>query len=278
MEKITQRKKHIIKHFDLIAPKRDIWIKRNSFFHKNDIDHMKFIIPPGSSILDLGCGNGSLLNSLNPSYGVGVDISKEMTDLATSNYPNLNFFNGDVEKIADLKAIKAKFDYIILSDTLGYLEDCESLFQSLHSYCKPQTRIIVAYYSWRWEPILKLGEFLRLKMPSVEMNWLSTNDTINLLHLADFETIAVEWKQLIPKSFFGIGSIINSTLGILPFIRRLCLRNYLIARPLRENSLKNPSATVLIPCKNEEGNIENAIKRLPKFCNDLEIIFVEGGS
>jgi glycosyltransferase involved in cell wall biosynthesis len=42
--------------------------------------------------------------------------------------------------------------------------------------------------------------------------------------------------------------------------------------------LKLPSTTVVIPCRNEKGNIENAVIRLPQFCEDLEIIYVEGNS
>ena len=40
----------------------------------------------------------------------------------------------------------------------------------------------------------------------------------------------------------------------------------------------SPSTTVLIPCRNEKGNIESAVKRLPDFCEDLEILYVEGNS
>ena len=64
----------------------------------------------------------------------------------------------------------------------------------------------------------------------------------------------------------------------MPFVSRLALRNYIVARPLIPDELKNLSSTVLIPCRNEKGNVENAIKRIPEFCDDIEIIFVEGGS
>jgi len=115
-------------------------------------------------------------------------------------------------------------------------------------------------------------------MPLVEMNWLSTEDTIGFLQLADFEPVKREWRQLVPRSIFGLGSLINRFIGTLPLIRRLSLRNYLVARPMRGVGLDEPSTTVLIPCRNEKGNIENAVKRLPDFCEDLEIMYVEGNS
>jgi glycosyltransferase involved in cell wall biosynthesis len=77
---------------------------------------------------------------------------------------------------------------------------------------------------------------------------------------------------------FGLGTLLNRFVGTLPLIRRLSLRNYLVARPLRNAALNDPSVTVLVPCRNEQGNIENAVKRLPRFCRDIEILYVEGHS
>jgi glycosyltransferase involved in cell wall biosynthesis len=115
-------------------------------------------------------------------------------------------------------------------------------------------------------------------MPTVEMNWLSTEDTINFLQLSDFEPVRREWRQILPRRLFGIGPLFNRFIGTLPMIRRLSLRNYLVARPLRQAGLVDPSVTVLIPCRNERGNIENVLTRLPRFCRDMEILFVEGHS
>ena len=274
----NKRKQAIKKQADKTAESRDNWIDRNSFFYKNDHSYMQFLVGEGKRVLELGCGTGQLLNALNPSHGVGVDLSANMVDIAQKNYPNLEFIQGDIENPELIKSLEGAFDYIILSDTLGFLDDCEETFSGLHSLCNSDTRLIISYYSWRWRPILTLGEKIGLKMPSVEMNWLSTEDTTGLLQLADFDTVKREWRQLLPRKLFGFGTIINRFIGTLPFIRRLSLRNYIVARPMKEVGVNNPSTTVLIPCRNEKGNIENAVKRLPNFCDDLEIIYVEGNS
>jgi SAM-dependent methyltransferase len=276
--RLTKRKKRIQKLFDGLAKSRNNWIKKNSYFYKDDYSYMRFLVGEGKRVLDLGCGSGELLNDLKPSYGLGVDLSKNMVLTAQQNFPNLEFIKGDLEDKNLISSLNGEFDYIILSDTIGYLDDCEEAFAGLHQLCTPDTRLIISYYSWRWQPIIALGEKIGLKMPSVEMNWLSTQDTIGFLNLADFDTVKRDWRQLVPRSFFGIGSFINRFIGTLPFIRRLSLRNYLVARSMQGVGLNNPSATVLIPCKNEKGNIENAIKRLPNFCEDLEIMYVEGNS
>jgi len=272
------RKKQIIRQADKLAESRDHWIEKNSFFYKNDRSYMQFLVGDGKRILELGCGTGQLLNTLNPSYGMGVDLSANMVSIAQQNYPNLEFIQGDLEDENLISSLQGPFDFIILSDTIGYLDDCENAFAGLHSLCTPDTQLIISYYSWRWQPILTLGEKIGLKMPSVEMNWLSTEDTMGFLQLADFEPVKREWRQLVPRSLFGLGLLINRFIGTLPIIRRLSLRNYLVARSVRDVKLKQASTTVLIPCRNERGNIENAVKRLPDFCEDLEILFVEGNS
>ena len=275
---VHNRKKIIEETSDLLASSRDQWIKKNSYFYNNDHSYMKFLVGDNMRVLELGCGTGQLLNSLNPSYGMGIDLSSNMISIAQKNYPNLSFIQGDVEDNELISSLQGSFDFIILSDTIGYLDDCEVAFERLHSLCTPDTRLIVSYYSWRWQPILALGEKIGLRMPSSEMNWLSTEDTMGFLHLADFEPVKREWRQLVPRSLFGLGTLINRLIGTLPLIRRLSLRNYLVARPVRDVKLRKTSTTVLIPCRNEKGNIENAVKRLPDFCEDLEILYVEGNS
>ena len=275
---LSKRKHAIKKQADELAKNRDKWIARNSYFYNDDHNYMNFLVNDSQRVLELGCGTGQLLNALKPSYGVGVDLSANMVNIAQKNYPNLEFIQGDLEDKNLISSLQGPFDFIILSDTIGYLDDCENAFAGLHSICTSDTRIIISYYSWRWQPLLTLGENIGLKMPSVEMNLLSTEDTMGFLHLADFEVVKREWRQLMPRSLFGLGSIVNRFIGTLPLIRRLSLRNYIVARPVRKLRLKQPSTTVLIPCRNEKGNIENAVKRLPNFCEDIEILYVEGNS
>ncbi len=276
--KLTQRKYAIQESADKYASTRHHWIKRNQYFYNDDYAYMHFLTNKNKRVLDLGCGTGELLSQLDPVYGVGVDLSKNMIKEAQERYPELEFVHGDLEDPELISSLNGPFDYIILSDTLGYLDDCELAFTKLHALCTPQTRLIISYYSWGWEPILKLGEWLGGVMPSPGMNWLTTDDTIGFLHLADFELVKREWRQLIPKNIYGLGGLVNRFIGTLPIIRRLSLRNYIVARPLLDLPLNQLSTTILIPCRNEEGNIENAIKRIPNFCDDIEIIFVEGGS
>jgi len=272
------RKQRIQAFFDQLAPDRDDWIKRNQAFYSADWNYMRFLVPEGLKVLEIGCGTGQLLAALKPSLGVGVDISEEMVEIARESHPGLEFVVCDAETPANIKKLGGPFDVIVLSDTIGLLDDIEATLASLQSLCAPETRIIVAYYSRLWEPALRLAEKIGGKMPQVEQNWLSPKDIALLLDLADFETVHQEWKQLLPKHLLGIGPVVNKYVGTLPGIRNLCLRNYVVARPKPKSARKKPSVSVVIPCRNERGNVEAAIKRMPKFSPDMEIVFVEGHS
>ena len=166
----------------------------------------------------------------------------------------------------------------MLSDTLGNVEDCQAMLDRLHRVCHAETRIVCAYYSPLWEPVLTLAEKLGGKMPQPQQNWFGADDVAALLDLGDFDVVRREWRQLLPKRALGLGWLVNATLAALPLIRHLCLRHYVVARSLRHVSATAPSVSVVVPCRNERGNIEAAVLRTPRLGPKQEIIFVEGNS
>jgi SAM-dependent methyltransferase len=272
------RKAAILEHADRIAGDRQRWIARNRAFYRDDRNYMKFLIPKGVRVLDLGCGTGDLLAELEPSYGVGVDVSPAMVEQAKRLYPHVHFAVGDVEDKAVISRIEGPFDYIVMSDTVGMLDDIETALRQLQPLCGPDTRVIIAYYSAIWEPLLKVAEWFGMKMPQPPTNYLNTTDFLNILDLADFEPIKMDYRQLVPRRLLGLGTLINRFIAPIPGIRRLCLRTYVVARSLTAKRAPEMSASIVIPCRNERGNIETAIKRLPAFGKAQEIVYVEGNS
>jgi len=271
-------KQSVQKHFDDLAADRKSWIEKNRYYYQSQADYLRFIVPTGKKILELGCGTGDLLSDLIPSRGVGIDISPNMTSIAQHNYPHLEFITADVED-SGAWGLAEIFDYIVIADTIGLLEDIQNTFSGLHAFCDSNTRIVISYYNFLWEPVLSLGEAIGLKMPQPQQNWLSIFDISNLLHLADFQVVKKEHRLLIPKDIPLVSALFNQYLAALPFIRKLCLSCYLVARPNRQTKRqKEYSASIIIPCRNERGNIEPAVKRLPAFGRHQEVIFVDGRS
>ena len=274
------RQETIRDFFDVIARERHEWIRKNAYFYEADRAYMRFIIPEGKSICEVGCGNGQLLAALRPSRGLGIDLSPGMVEVARRDHPNLEFLCGNIEDPDFCAKITGKFDYVVLSDTVGYLDDCQAVFTGLRRLVGPHGRLVVAYYGRWWQPLLTVAEKLRMKMPHLLQNWLTTNDLKNLFELTDIDMCRRDWRQLVPLRLFGIGPLVNRTIAPLPLIRRLCVRNYLVGRvlPARARPARDFSATIVIPCRNERGNIESAVRRMPRFTSDMEIIFVEGHS
>ena len=272
------RKRRIREFYDGLAAQRDRWMRRNAYFYEEDYRYMRFLVPEGLRVLELGSGTGDLLAALRPAHGIGMDVSQRMVDQARQKFPALEFRVGDAEDEQALGQIEGSFDVIVLSDLIGDLEDCQQTLECLHRFSTADTRVVVVYYSPFWGPLLRLAGRLGLKMPEPEQNWLSTEDIEGLLRLADFEVVKREWRLLLPLRLFGLGRFVNRFLACLPAIRRLCLRNYIVARPMRAPRAAPASVSIVIPCRNESGNVEAAVRRIPKFCDDIEILFVEGHS
>lgn len=269
------RKQTIVKRFDTLAKKRGQWIERNRYYYDDQARYCRFLIPEGLSVLELGCGTGDLLNALKPGRGVGVDFSFGMIHAAKKKYPHIDFRREDIE---ELEPWGETFDAIILSDVVGHLEDIEETFRRLRPFCRPDTRVIVSYYNFLWEPVLKLGELVGLKMPQHHQNWLSSEDISNLLELSRFQVVKTESRLLIPKKIPLLSAFINRYLAPITGIRLFCLCRYIVARPRDLREKRDYSTTILVPCRNEKGNVEAAIKRIPTFGKHQEILFVDGHS
>ena len=266
-------KQELIDFFRRTAKQREVWNKRNRYYHRLLEKYFSFIIPKEKRVLEIGCGSGNLLSAVNPAYGVGIDFAPEVIDIAKEKYPHLHFQTDDIEDLH----LNETFDYIIISDTLGCLWDAQKAIQNLRNLCHPQTRIVISSYSFVWEPIVKLLEFLHLKQKSPMANWFSNKDISNLLYLEDFQVVKKENKILFPANIPILKTIFNSFLANLPLLNKLCLVDLIVARPLPKEE-KQASVTIVVPARNERGNIENTIKRTPSFGTSQEFIFIEGNS
>ncbi|MHC1778215.1 MAG: glycosyltransferase [Lentimicrobium sp.] len=276
MTNISDNKQRVLDVVEQVAPRREKYIRQNSSYYKNLVRFFRFNIPAGSKVLEIGCGTGYLLNATEPSYGMGIDFSPAMIRIAAERYPNLHFQVMDAENLT----FNEKFDYIILSDTLGYLEDIQKAFNELKKVIHPGTRILISYHSFLWEPMLWLAQKLGLKMPHQRLNWLNRGDVINLLQLEGFDVVKSGRRYLFPVFIPVLSWFMNKYVAYLPLFNSLCLTGFIIARlpEARPQDNKDFSVSVIIPARNEKGNIEDAVIRTPAMGKHTEIIFVEGNS
>lgn len=275
----SARKRAILENSERHAGAWQKWRKKARFFHAEDTAYLQFLIPKGLRVLELGCGAGDTLAALEAAPGsIGIDLSPTLIEQARQAHPEFEFNTGDVEDPRTLEKLRGPFDIILIVDTLGSLEDCQALLDALPPLCDRKTRLVVAYYSHLWDPLLKLAELLGLRKSQPPQNVLSPADIRAIARLSGFDPVKSEARLLLPFSLLGLGRIINRFLSPLPIIRQLSLRHYVVARSTHHVDDGLRSASIVIPARNERGNIELAIQRIPQFCQDLEIIFVEGHS
>jgi len=268
------KKQAIRERFDRLASERESWQQRASYYYNDQRRYLQFLIPEGLSILEIGCGLGDQLAALKPRRGVGIDLSEAMVKEASKRHPELEFLVGDGEALA----LDETFDVILLVDVVGHVLDVEATLKQLRCYCTPTTRVVIAYYNFLWEPFLRLLERVGLKMPQDEQNWLSPADIRNLTRLADYEIVKAEWRLLMPMGIPILSTIANRLLAHLPGLNRLCLCHYVVARMRTAPSDDLQTVSIVIPCRNEKGNVEAAMARLPSFGGHQEVIFVDGHS
>lgn len=173
--------------------------------------------------------------------------------------------------------IKGKYDYIFLPNTFAYTTDIQSTIQGLKKHLMPDARIVVIYFNFFWKPLLDLATKLNLRERQVqEPNWLSDTDIQNFFYLENFDLVKKGKRFLFPLEIGLLSSFINKFIAHLPIINSFCLTTYQIFRQLP--STKDYSVSIIIPARNEEGNMKGVIKKLPKMGKSTEIIFVEGHS
>jgi SAM-dependent methyltransferase len=277
---IDRRAKDRIRaHYDRYAPRRAAYRARNSPYHQDLLRYYRFVIAPGSRVLEIGCGDGWLLRSLRPSRGAGVDISERMIDaarrdLSPAQREVIQFYQADIECCRFTET----FDFVILSDVVGNLLDIQQALVNIRTACTRDTRVIVNYHNILWEPLLKWAEASDLKMPQPHHNWLTAQDMRAFLRLTDFELVTLEQRFCWPFKTPVLEPACNRWLCHLPALRRLCLTNVLVMQIRPEARVEEHSVSIVIPCRNEKGNIRAALERLPSFGSQQQLIFVDGHS
>ena len=206
-----------------------------------------------------------------------IEINSE-NDFLEKRFKSYPFYKS-VKKIQELNAEQAEVTFIILNGNLHYESDVQTFLENIHAAINFNTRIIVTYYSSLWKPFFRLATFLKLRVKTKSQNWLTHEDIENFFSLSGFEIIRKDSRVLIPVYIPLFSNFVNRFIAPLPFFKLFTMINIAIARPLNKMVFAmQPSVSIVIPARNEAGNIENAIKRFKKMGPDDELIFIEGNS
>ncbi len=251
--------------------------RRNGYFHRYLARLIGNQVMPNAKILDVGCASGDLLAALKPARGVGIDINARAIEEARKRHPELTFQQLAVEEAASLNET---FDYVIISGVLQQIYDLHTVLEALRSVCHDRTRIIIVTYSQVWRPVIQFAECMGRKIRVPDESWIPSEEVANLLTQCDYDIVRQQDCILLPMGIPLVSNIINRWLAPLPGFRWAGLCTLTVARMLPRANRSSPaqSVSVLIPARNEAGNIQILLDRIPQMAERQEIVFVEGNS
>jgi len=272
---LTDRQRYVSTFYEQQLPERESWIRKADFYYSNLKRLLRFIVEPKKRVLQIQCDIGHLLAAVEPSEGIGIHHSEGYVAKARALYPHLRFEAQDPHAFD----VDGSFDYVLMVNAVSDIIDVEKTLLRLRGCVKPETRLVIVFTNYLWQPLVKLGERLGWKMPQPTLNWFSTADVSNLLHLTGYEVVKEYHSLLLPIRIPGLSWLLNQVVARIPPFHHLCYVKGLVARPLGLSPAKGPcSVSVIIPCKNEAGNVEDAVKRIPAMGTHTEIIFSDDKS
>jgi len=251
------------------------WRKRNRYYYQQLARLFRRHVPPGARVLEIGCEAGDLLADVRPAHGVGVDSDQAIIAFARQRHPELIFHAGGLEQLPR----DEKFDAVLICNAVGQMRDVQATFAAIQPFCRPETRVIVTYHNALWEPILVLGSRLGMRRKVEGQNWLSRDDLANLFELSGFQVIRQFCEILMPKPIPLLAGVLNGFLVKFWPFKHFALAVLLVARPIaRALERDQTTVSVIVPTRNERGNIEPLIQRTPTMGAGTELIFVDGWS
>lgn len=260
------------------ASRRQSWIDANTCFYDQVARLLRFVVPHGRRVLMLRSDTGDLLASLAPSHGVGVEISGKVLEVARARHPHLEFVRAFPDLPEPPSVGTEPFEFVVLSninDTVDVLQ----AFKNAHGHCLERGRLVIYTYNALWAPMVRMAEALGMKVGAIEANWLGEADLKNLLALSGFEWLKTYRAVLLPVYVPVIGWLLNRVVAKVPLLDRLCFVEVLVARPIPAPiAPASVGVSVIVPCRNERGNVADAVRRIPEMGAGTEIIFCDDKS
>ena len=262
------------RHFNHFAKLDEKFKNKNKYYY----DHIRHIldryVSKGKTVVDLGCGHGSLLAHTQPSRGLGLDISERMIEYARYKFPQLEFKTTAIEDIS----LGETFDYVLMINVLDHLHDMWDVLKGVENLVHEGSLICITTLNPLWQPIFSIAETLKLKMPEGPHNYVQIDDIINLLKIFDYSVLKKEIILPVPKKIPILSDLLNAVVSHIPGLRNLGAVQVVIARKEVSSPERSYSCSVIVPCHNEEKNVHECAETIPQMGKGTEVIFVNDGS
>ena len=165
----------------------------------------------------------------------------------------------------------------VLDAALNHVDDVYLALDGVADRWHAESRVINVSYSRLWRPLVK-GSRRVERAATMEENWIPPGELENQFEQTGFEVIERRTAVLLPIPIPLLSVLVNRWLAPLPILRLLCVYYIVVARPLRTQRPADPSVSIVVAARNEAGNVESLVRRIPRLATRQEVVFVEGGS
>ena len=247
------------------------------FLHRDLQQALQRLIPSDASVLEVGCAGGDLLAALPNERRHGIDYLPEMVAQAQARHPEITFEVGDA--VAAPADVAARADAVICDRLCHSVLDVQALLLGLKRRVTPGGRIYLTAFNYLWEVPVRMAELAGLKRPAPTANWLSDADFRNLYDITGLEVVRYEDRLLLPLDVPALTPALNRYAVRAPGMKVTSLyRIYVLRDRGPAPPVRKVSVSVIVPTRNEAGNVAAAAARTPVMGSGTELIFVEGHS
>jgi hypothetical protein len=274
VQRVTDPGQALRDYFDALAPDIGYWRKKNRFYYDKLEELVVGAVPPSRAVLDIGAQTGEILAAIDPSDGIGLNLSQKLTERARKEHPGFRFetFDADAVQLPD----GSKPDYIVSVNLLDHAYDVYDLFKGMRDAVSDDTLVLVTTSNPLWSPIFKAASRFGGRVPDSPRNYITNRDIASIFESIGLDVVEQGYILPVPRRVPLLGPLLNTVLPEIPVLRYMSSTQYLAARPRIERA--ELSVSVIVPCHNEEGNVLECARRVLQMGSATEIIFVDDGS
>ena len=211
--------------------------------------------------------NDSVLHVVNSESNIQVlDEFYDTLKIDISSQDNLMEFYDD-----------KKYDLVVITDLFELSDDIYLFLKNISKFINSNGKLLITSINPKWNNFIKVFEILKLKNTTKKRNYIHPKKINNIAKSTGFEIIHKNTRQILPFSIFGLGTFLNKVFEFLLSLLNIGIKTYTLFR-IENSPKKEMSKSIIIPAKNEEGNLEELIERIPTFECQNEILIICGKS
>ncbi len=170
-----------------------------------------------------------------------------------------------------------KYDFIVVTDIFEVSSDIYEFVKLIKKYLNKEGKVLLTSINPKWNLFFRVFESLGVKRKSEINSYIKPSKISNIFYSLNFEKLNSYNRQVFPFMLFGIGKFINVFLEITLGFFNLGIKTYFLYQ-LKNEVKKEYSKSIIVPAKNESGNLNELINRIPVFSSNYEIIIACGPS